>query len=640
MTRKVLERTVSQEILEERYPSYTRKKSFTRAPVGYKKNKENPLLVEPDVFVISFLEEGFDYLDSGNFSYRQVAQWLTEKTGETISHQSVMNLWKKHRIPFLKHPSPRMRKIENYKHQEARTSGSVGQKIGDLKRSLRNKEKAIERLEKKRKKSEPVELDYSALTGESEERTEVKQNIVFEPNPGPQQEFLSSSETQVLYGGAAGGGKSYALLADPLRYFHNPNFNGLLVRRTNDELRELKWKSHDLYTKAFPGARFSTKENEWKFPSGARLWMTYLERDEDVMRYQGQAFTWIGFDELTQYSTPFAWDYLSSRLRTTDPELKDHLSMRATSNPGGPGHGWVKRMFVDPAPPGEAFDARSMETGEVLVYPQGHAKAGQPLFQRKFIPASLYDNPYLVDGGQYEASLLALPENERRKLLEGDWSVTDGAAFGEFRPQIHTCKPFEIPSDWKKFRSCDYGYSTFSAVHWFAIDPAYETLYVYRELYLTKHTASMLARAVLEAERGEHITYGVLDSSTWHTRGQTGPTIAEEMISLGCRWRPSDRSQGSRVNGKNRLHELLMVDEELGRPGIIFFDTCRQIIADLPVIPADPKGTDDIDPRYASDHAYDSIRYGIMSRPRGNDILDWGTGPTTSFVPQDRMFGY
>jgi hypothetical protein len=444
-------------------------------------------------------------------------------------------------------------------------------------------------------------------------------------------------------------GKSFALLADPMRYFGNKNFNGLLLRRTNDELRELIWKSKELYERAFPGARWSEKKSSWSFPAGGHLWLTYLERDDDVLRYQGQAFTWIGFDELTQYSTPFSWNYLFSRLRTTDPTLQQYLSMRATTNPGGPGHGWVKRMFIDPSPAGVAFNAIDVETNQVLCYPEGHERAGEPLFQRKFIPASLYDNPYLTQDGSYEANLLSLPEQQRRQLLDGDWNVADGAAFSEFREKKHVIEPFEIPNDWRKFRSCDFGYSSHSAVHWFAIDPAYETLYVYRELYVSKKTARDLAKMVIQLERenGENISYGVLDSSCWHTRGNTGPTIAEEMILEGCRWRPSDRSQGSRVAGKNRLHELLKEVEYtkhdntiVKRPGILFFNTCRQIISDLPVMPSDPKGGEDIDIRYSSDHAYDSIRYGIMSRPRSKSPLDWGTKQMTNYQPADSVFGY
>lgn len=129
-------------------------------------------------------------------------------------------------------------------------------------------------------------------------------------------------------------GKSFALLADPLRYCHNPNFRGLLLRRTLDELTELIDKSRHLYTKAFPGATFKESKSTWHFPSGATLWFTYLEKDRDVTRFQGQAFAWIGIDEITQYPTPYVWDYLRSRLRTTDQELMGSLSMRCTANPG------------------------------------------------------------------------------------------------------------------------------------------------------------------------------------------------------------------------------------------------------------------------------------------------------------------
>jgi hypothetical protein len=298
-------------------------------------------------------------------------------------------------------------------------------------------------------------------------------------------------------------------------------------------------------------------------------------------------------------------------------------------------------MFIDPAPEGQAFDATDLDTGKVLRYPDSHEKAGQALFQRRFIPSKLSDNPYLAEDGQYEANLLSLPENQRRQLLDGDWAVADGAAFSEWQTSKHVCEPFDIPHDWRRFRSCDYGYSSFSAVHWFAIDPSFETLYVYRELYVSKHTGKDLGAAVLAAEEGDRIAYGVLDSSAWHNRGQLGPSIAEEMISMGCRWRPSDRTAGARVAGKNQMHQRLKVDDITDLPGLVFFNTCRQIIADLPVIPSDPKGSDDIDPRYATDHTYDSVRYGVMSRPRAFSPFDMGKGvPEQSYRPSDSAFGY
>ena len=207
----------------------------------------------------------------------------------------------------------------------------------------------------------------SELVGESE--------IVFRPNPGPQEDFLSASERDVLYGGAAGGGKSFALLADPLRYCNNPNHRGLLLRRTLDELTELIDKSRQLYPKAFPGAKFRESKSTWVFPSGATIWFTYLDKDKDVTRFQGQAFNWIGIDEITQYPTPYVWDYLRSRLRSTDSELQKHLYMRCTANPGGVGGWWVKKTYIDGVEPNKRYAAFDIDTGKPFVWPHGHEKS-------------------------------------------------------------------------------------------------------------------------------------------------------------------------------------------------------------------------------------------------------------------------
>lgn len=636
----------SKEQLAE-WPIKTRKTNFSPIPYGYVQKEGDPKSLLPDWEVVLVVEQALDSLEAGS-SLREVAAWLSEMTGKPITHSGVNLLWKRLR-QTEDGDTPRGRRLKRWndaqkpKNREHKKRRTKNQKLAAERRRIAFAEKRVQKLAQEQQEKEELEKIEARAYVEYEEIPEtVEEETIFKPNPGPQTEFLSASELEVLYGGAAGGGKSYALIVDPMRYFGNSSFNGLLLRRTNDELRELIWKTQELYPKAYPGAKWSEKKSSWTFPAGGHLWLTYLERDEDVHRYQGQAFTWIGFDELTQYATPFAWNYLRSRLRTTDPELKQSLSMRGTTNPGGPGHGWVKQMFVDPAPPGKAFPATDIETSEVILYPKGHEKEGQPLFYRRFIPANLKDNPYLWEDGTYEANLLSLPEHQRRQLLEGDWSIVSGAAFAEFRVKDHVIKPFEIPDNWRKFRSCDFGYSTFSAVHWYAIDPATEQLVVYRELYTSKKTARDLAKEILFLERNEQISYGVLDSSCWHTRGNTGPTIAEEMIQEGCRWRPSDRSQGSRVAGKNRLHELLKLKDQGGyeAPGIVFFETCRQIIADLPMIPSDPKGSDDIDDRYASDHSYDSIRYGIMSRPRSKSPFDWGDKPMNFYKPSDSVFGY
>jgi len=640
----------------DRWQAWTRKLPYGKIGVGYKLGETGYDIV-PDENQIYYIEQAFDYIDAGS-SLREVCEWLSEKLLRSLVHQTISNLYKKHRKPFLNRKTNR-RILSN--NAPKRTKESLDKAAA--KRAITNARKKYSELElkyeDKKLKTEKNKEDnrggyLKALANGEEYKSAppVPENInwVFKPNPGPQTSFLSATEEEVLYGGSAGGGKSYAMLADPMRYFDNPDFVGLLLRRTNDELRELKWESKKIYQKVFPDAKWKEQESMWVFPSGAKFWITYLDRDEDVMRYQGQAFSWIGMDELTQYPTSFAYTYLKSRLRITNPELKKMIGgtgyMRATTNPGGPGHHWVKKMFIDPAPAGRAFWAKDIETGEVLTYPDDYEdpnKRGKPLFKRRFIPAKLQDNPYLYEDGAYERSLLGLPEEQRRKLLEGDWSIVEGAAFAEFNPKYHTCDPFTIPHEWRRFRAADYGYSAPACVLWFAIDPSYDTLYVYRELYGSGMTGNALADKVLKLEENEKVSYGVLDSSVWHDRGTYGPTVAEEMIAAGCRWRPSDRSKGSRSAGKNRLHELLKIKElPFGekKAGIVFFNTCRQIISDLPAIPVDPDQGEDIDSRYPHDHSYDALRYGIMSRPRPENALDWGKTRTSRYSPADKIFGY
>lgn len=470
------------------------------------------------------------------------------------------------------------------------------------------------------------------------ETKKPEQKVIFRPNPGPQTAFLSATETQILYGGAAGGGKSYALLVDPLRYVGNGRFSALLLRRSTEELRDLVRESKFLYPAAVPGAKWSERDKTWTFPSGAQIWFSFLDRDDDVMRYQGQAYNWIGFDELTQWPTPYPWNYLASRLRTTDPTLP--TVMRASSNPGGPGSWWVKKMFIDPAVPGKAFWATDIETGEVMKFPDDHPiHPGKHLYKRRFIPAVLKDNPYLFENGEYEIKLLGLPEYQRRQLLYGDWDSAEGAAFTEWNRKIHTCEPFDIPYGWTKFRACDYGYGSYTGVLWFAVEPRTEKVYIYRELYVSKVLAIDLARMVLDAEREDgRVHYGVLDSSLWHKRGDSGPSLAEQMISVGCRWRPSDRSKGSRVAGKNEIHRRLQIDDFTGEPRLQVFNHCVKLIQQIPALPLDKNNPEDIDTHYVHDHLYDALRYGLQSRPRSS--LEGESRYASEFKPSDSKFGY
>jgi hypothetical protein len=449
------------------------------------------------------------------------------------------------------------------------------------------------------------------------------QEVIFKPNGGPQTEFLAASEREVFYGGARGGGKSYAMLVDPLRYCSRPHHRALLIRRTMPELRDLISKSQLLYSKAYPGAKWREQEKEWRFPSGAKIEFGYAENMTDVLRYQGQSYTWIGIDELPQYPSPDIYNFLRSSLRSVDKDIPVYL--RATGNPGNIGSQWVKEMFVDPAEPNSAFDIK-IDT-----------PVGVKTITRRFIPAKLQDNPYLMQTDDYYAMLASLPDIQRKQFLDGDWDAYEDSAFPEFSKTTHVVEPFEIPKGWYKFRAADWGYSSPACVLWFAVDYN-NNLWLYRELYTSKVTADIFAKQVLELESGEYIQYGVLDSSTWAKRGDVGPSIAETMIQQGCRWRQSDRSPKSRISGKLEIHKRLLVNDK--EPGLRVFKNCRNLIRTMSTLPTDKKNPEDVDTN-AEDHAYDALRYGCMSRPMHPKYAQrFKPLFTPEFKPADNKFGY
>jgi hypothetical protein len=493
----------------------------------------------------------------------------------------------------------------------------VRTKLENYKRSLDTSKSTLNKLEGTEAKSEGKITTTSTDDLPKALRTVAEENVIFKPNTGPQTDFLAASETDVLYGGAAGGGKSYAMLVDPLRYAHRAAHRALILRRSMPELRELIDKSRELYPKAFPGCKYKEVEKLWNFPSGAKIEFGFLERDADVYRYQGQAYSWIGFDEITHQATEFSWNYLASRLRTTDPEIIPY--MRCTANPGGVGAHWVKKRYITPSPPNESFK-------------------GEDGLSRKFIPARLEDNPYLAHDGRYEQMLKALPPTQRRQLLEGDWEVAEGAAFTEFDRDVHIIDPFEIPINWDRIKGIDYGYASESACVWGAIDRDDNTLIIYRELYRKGLLATDLAHLIAEMELNDPMSVpGVLDTACWNRTGQTGPTVGETLVKAGHKLRRADKN---RVAGKIQIHEYLKVQQS-GRPKLQIFNTCPNLIRELQSIPLDKNNPEDVN-THAPDHAYDALRYLIMSRPRIDDTFSRmrRLHRETIYQPADGTFGY
>ena len=504
-----------------------------------------------------------------------------------------------------------------------RTVKNKEKKLAQVRTQLKKREESLEKSKISLQKIEGTETKTAGKIVDNLDdlpkslKTVAKENVIFSPNDGPQTDFLAASETDVLYGGAAGGGKSYAMLVDPLRFAHRAAHRALILRRSMPELRELIDKSRELYPKAFPGCKYKEVEKLWNFPSGAKVEFGFLERDADVYRYQGQAYSWIGFDEITHLPTEFSWNYLASRLRTTDSEITPY--MRCTANPGGIGAHWVKKRYVTPYAPNESF-------------------RGDDGLTRKFIPARLSDNPYLSYDGRYEQMLNALPPTQRKQLLEGDWDVAEGAAFTEFDRNLHIIEPFELPMYWERIKGIDYGYASESACVWGAIDDSDGTLIIYRELYRKGMLATELATTLMQMEAYDPFSVpGVLDTACWARTGMTGPTVGETLVKAGHKLRRADKN---RVAGKVQIHEYLKLRPS-GRPRIQIFNTCPNLIRELQSIPLDKNNPEDVD-THASDHAYDALRYLIMSRPRINDPINQMRSfkREINFQPSDSVFGY
>jgi hypothetical protein len=293
--------------------------------------------------------------------------------------------------------------------------------------------------------------------------------------------------------------------------------------------------------------------------------------------------------------------------------------MRCTANPGGVGATWVKKRYIDPSEPNQSF-------------------IGDDNLSRKFIPARLEDNPFLAEDGRYEEMLKALPPTQRKQLLEGNWDVNEGAAFTEFDIDAHVITPFELPISWERVKGIDYGYASESACVWGAVDPSDGTLIIYRELYQKNLTGQDLGERITQMELSDpYAVQGVLDTAAWARTGTTGPTVGESLVRAGHKLRRADKN---RVQGKIQIHEYLKIQQS-GRPRLQIFNTCPNLIRELQSIPLDKSNPEDVD-THAPDHAYDALRYLIMSRPRIQDSFSRirNLHLQQAYTPADSEFGY
>ena len=465
-------------------------------------------------------------------------------------------------------------------------------------------------------------------------------NVIWQPQPR-QAVFMARPEYEALYGGAAGGGKSDAIIIEALRQVHIPHYKALILRKTFPQLAELIDKSLNYYPRVFPKARYNASSHTWTFPSGAKIIFGSMQYTKDRQKYQGQAYDFIAFDELTH----FTWEeysYMFSRNRPNGPGTRVYI--RASANPGGVGHGWVKERFITAAKPMQTVT-------EDVVWRDPSGRENRSAQTRIFVPSSVFDNPALLDNDpQYVQRLASLPEADRNALLYGDWNTFSGQVFTEWRNDhdhyadrrnTHVITPFPVPKDWAIWCGLDWGYSRPFSVGWYAVDHE-RRMYRIRELYGctgepnqgVRWEPSEVARKIKEIEaedvnlKGRRINR-VGDPAIWGSDGteSIGALMERERVYF-------EKGDHARIDGKMQMHHRLAFDED-GIPMLYVFETCKHFIRTVPNLVYDETNVEDIDTD-GEDHIYDECRYVCMKnpiaprpkpivKPKPYDPLDLGT---------------
>jgi Terminase large subunit, T4likevirus-type, N-terminal len=440
---------------------------------------------------------------------------------------------------------------------------------------------------------------------------------------GPQTALITCPIFEIFYGGARGGGKTDGILGDFIRHAdtYGEHAIGAMFRRERVQLMETIERSRAIY--ASMGCIFNEVEKQWRFPNGARLRFAYLERDADAEAYQGHSYTRVYVEEIGNFPSEAPVLKLMATLRSGSGVP---VGFRATGNPGGPGHQWVKRRYIDPAPAGWT----------VIIDPVTTLK-------RIYIPSRVSDNSYL--GPDYVQRLQASGSKELvRAWLEGDWNAIEGAFFSDWTAK-NILEPFTVPEDWIRFRSGDWGYaSPFSIGWWAVVQDDYDVHGVtlprgamvrYREWYGTrdparpseglKLTGEEVGNTIAHKERDDpKMAYGVMDPSAFKVEG--GPSIMERLngrlIALGATpFREADNTRVTNSGARDRRGPIsgwdamrARIKGSKGRPMVYCFNTCTASIRTIPVLQHDPDRAEDLDTK-AEDHAADDWRYASSSRP-------------------------
>jgi hypothetical protein len=419
---------------------------------------------------------------------------------------------------------------------------------------------------------------------------------------------LSCPAQEPFFGGARGGGKTDWLLGDALSQMEIASSLGVksrsvLFRRTYKELEEVIERSYDIYQPL--GAKFGVAKATWEFPGAGALKLRYLEKDADYGRYHGHSYDWIGFDELGNYGSPYLYNQMSSCNRHAGGM---RLRMPATGNPGGPGQAWIKKRWIS----GKKED-------HIYTFPRVIRINGEVIeseITRCFIPSKVTDNEYWMKNNPlYIAKLDALPEHLRRAYLDGDWDVNIGQAFGDFTDE-HIIEPFQIPYDWYRFATLDWGYVKPYSLGVWVIQPNGRLLRVAEKYGCVpgmedegvKVDAKTAGKQFVQIVNSMGIEKTYIDPACYQRHGH-GRTIAELLSEAGLNVLPADRDRKAAID---TFHTLLQDRLDDGMPAFQVFSTCKDWLRTVPNLVSDKHDVEDVDTD-AEDHTYDDTRFAIMA---------------------------
>lgn len=421
--------------------------------------------------------------------------------------------------------------------------------------------------------------------------------LVLEGMPNEKQkEFFLARQAHIAYGGARYGGKSWAMRRKcVLLCLKYPGIQILLLRRTLPELKE----NHlvPLLAELDGVAKYNADMKSFMFPRNSRLKLGYCDTDADVIQYQGQSYDVVCFEEATNF-TEFQWNQIRLCCRTSETiKAKFRPRRYYTANPGGVGHEWFKRIFID-------RDFREGENPEDYI----------------FIPALIYDNTVVMQRNpEYLNELKSLPDDLREAYLNGNWNVFAGMFFKEFKPEIHVVPPFEIPPYWKRIRSLDYGLDMTACIWWAVSNNG--QVFAYRELHEPGLNLTKAAEKIVNmTPDDEHISYTTASPDLWSRRQETGASGVEIMSRAGLKGLV--KANHKRIAGWRAMREYLEPFEIKDDKGNVtktarmqIFSNCKNFIKYLPMLQHDEHNPEDAaDKPHIVSHICESARYFCMSR--------------------------